>query len=137
MDTLDYYNNAKAFWNAEIEEKGIQPFAVRPDVGEFIQHGKDEAAIFLEPYKARTIKPRGNGNAWPGDFVNCKSVEELCDVVTKCDIVIATRMHAGIVAKSYNIPIIGINWDKKISGFYQMIGLKDWYVDYSTCSAEW
>ena len=49
----------------------------------------------------------------------------LCNVINKCDVVIGTRMHSCVIAKSYDVPIIGISWDKKIDGFFEMIGLGD------------
>lgn len=75
MEIQRYSEIANNNWNAWIKQKGIFMFALREDVEEFIQHGVDEATIFLEPHKASIIKPKGNSNTWPGNFINCKDVQ--------------------------------------------------------------
>jgi polysaccharide pyruvyl transferase WcaK-like protein len=65
-----------------------------------------------------------------------QNLEELCYLVSQCDVVIGARLHASIISKSYGIPIIGIDWGKKVAGFYEMIKLKDFCFDYRTCNAK-
>lgn len=77
MNVDEYSEIAREKWNQWINEKGIYMFAVRSDIDEFIQHGKEEAEIFLEPEKAKTVKPKGNDPKWPGEFVDSRSIEDL------------------------------------------------------------
>ena len=63
-------------------------------------------------------------------------LEDMCGVISQCDVVIGTRLHSSIIPKSYGIPIIGIDWDRKVSGFYEMIGLKEFCFDYETFDVE-
>ncbi len=65
-----------------------------------------------------------------------ESLEELCHVVSQCDVIIGSRLHSSVIAKSYDIPIIGIDWDKKVAGFYEMIDLKEFCFDYKTFDVE-
>lgn len=46
------------------------------------------------------------------------------------DCVVAHRLHACIAAYSYRVPAIGLAWDKKLDGFFELIGreryMRDW-----------
>jgi len=53
----------------------------------------------------------------------------LCELIAGLDLVISTRMHAGIIAKSYRRPLIAIAWDEKIRGFCRMIGIEEDCLD--------
>ena len=64
-----------------------------------------------------------------------QSLYSLCRVINECDIVVGTRMHSCIISKSYGIPIIGISWDKKIDGFFDMIGLNEFCLNYDGFNA--
>jgi polysaccharide pyruvyl transferase WcaK-like protein len=73
------------------------------------------------------------------DVKVCRKMEslgELCYLFSQCDVVIGSRLHSGIIAKSYDIPIIGIDWDKKVAGFYEMTDLKEFCFDYKTFDVE-
>jgi polysaccharide pyruvyl transferase WcaK-like protein len=65
-----------------------------------------------------------------------KNLYSLCSVINNCDIVIGTRMHSCVIAKSYDVPIIGISWDKKIDGFFEMIGLGDFCLNLDEFSSD-
>ncbi len=65
-----------------------------------------------------------------------ESLGELCHVVSQCDVVIGARLHSSIIAKSYGVPIIGIDWDKKVAEFYEMLNLTDFCFDYRTLDVE-
>ena len=64
-----------------------------------------------------------------------QSLHGLCKVINECDIVVGTRMHSCIISKSYGIPIIGISWDEKINGFFDMIGLNEFCLNYDKFNA--
>jgi hypothetical protein len=59
MDKDTYSVIARERWNRWMRHYGIEIFAVRPDPVEFVEHGKAEAAIFLDPKRANHIKPKG------------------------------------------------------------------------------
>lgn len=48
---------------------------------------------------------------------------ELVEIIKGFSFVIASRLHALIIAYSYNIPFYGFAWDNKLYGFEQTIGL--------------
>jgi len=53
------------------------------------------------------------------------TLEALCMVMADLDLVVATRMHAGILGKSYGRPLVAIEWDGKIRGFCELLGIED------------
>lgn len=57
------------------------------------------------------------------------SLQELLDLYNKTSVVIATRMHAFIIANSQNIPSIILAWNKKIDGVLQDINLSNYVYD--------
>lgn len=54
---------------------------------------------------------------------------ELAEIVAPCRTVIAHRLHACVVAYAYGVPIIGLAWDRKVSGFFASVGLSDFMVE--------
>lgn len=54
------------------------------------------------------------------------SPKELKGVISRTDIVIASRMHAAIGALSCNIPTIVIGWSHKYDGIMNLLGLEDY-----------
>lgn len=54
---------------------------------------------------------------------------ELIETVCGFDIILAARMHAGIVAYALDVPMIGLIWSEKIEFFSQQIGERDRYYD--------
>jgi polysaccharide pyruvyl transferase WcaK-like protein len=68
---------------------------------------------------------------WP------ETLHELRDIVGRCSVVISSRMSTAIVAKSCGVPVVGVSWDKKILGFFELVGMQDFCVAYENCSAEW
>lgn len=59
------------------------------------------------------------------------SVEEYISEVVKCNRVITQRMHAGIIAYSYNIPMKMLQWNKKQEDFCKKIGRRDLCIEVS------
>lgn len=43
---------------------------------------------------------------------------QLVRFISELDKVIAFRLHANIIATSYNVPSYGINWDQKVESFF-------------------
>jgi len=58
--------------------------------------------------------------ATPGDLV---------DFITGCDLIIAHRMHACILAHSFAIPAIGLKWDEKLDSFFTLAGREGFIAD--------
>lgn len=54
---------------------------------------------------------------------------QLCQTIASLDVVVSTRMHAGVLAKSFRRPLVAIGWDGKVRGFCEMIGIEDYYTD--------
>ena len=104
MDIKEYSILAEKNWNDWIKKDDIFVFAVRDNIDEFILHGKEEAAIFLEPSKAHVIKPSGNSDAWPGSFKDCQSVESLLKTFLKKDVSECTMLEFGCGGGRLSVP---------------------------------
>ena len=57
------------------------------------------------------------------------TLQELCTTIAGLDVVISSRLHAGILAKSFGCALIAIGWDNKVRGFCDMLGISANYVD--------
>lgn len=60
----------------------------------------------------------------------CNSPGELVQLISGLDAVIAHRLHACIVAFSYGIPVIGLQWDRKLNAFFSDIGKSDYAIQF-------
>ena len=69
------------------------------------------------PITPATIAP---AFATPADLVN---------FITGCDVIIAHRMHACILAHSFAIPAIGLKWDVKLDSFFALAGREPFLAD--------
>ena len=54
---------------------------------------------------------------------------ELVGFIATCDVIIAHRMHACIVAHSFAIPAIGLKWDVKLESFFALAGRESCIAD--------
>jgi polysaccharide pyruvyl transferase WcaK-like protein len=54
---------------------------------------------------------------------------ELVEFIAGCDVIIAHRMHACIVAHSFAIPAIGLKWDVKLESFFALAGREGFIAD--------
>jgi hypothetical protein len=54
---------------------------------------------------------------------------DLVDFVTGCDVIIAHRMHACILAHAFAIPAIGLKWDVKLDSFFALAGRQAFIAD--------
>ncbi len=61
---------------------------------------------------------------------------ELAQLIRPCQAVIAHRMHACIVAYSYQIPTVGLGWDRKLDSFFASIDASDWFVGQAQATPE-
>ena len=46
---------------------------------------------------------------------------DLGKLISTCDVIIAHRLHANILAYSYKVPHIGLTWDTKLNQFFELI----------------
>jgi polysaccharide pyruvyl transferase WcaK-like protein len=65
-----------------------------------------------------------------------ESLEELCTTIAGCGLVVSSRMHSGILAKSFGRPLVAVGWDDKVKGFCDVIGISDSFMDIENFSAE-
>lgn len=49
------------------------------------------------------------------------SLEQLTGLISSLDCLLAFRLHASILASSYGVPVVGIEWDAKVKAFYDLI----------------
>ena len=56
------------------------------------------------------------------------SVEELVDTINSFDGIIAGRLHAAVIAYSYNVPAVELVWNNKQLMFGQAIGFPERFV---------
>ena len=69
----------------------------------------------------------GVGKVLPG-----LTATELCGLMSRCELVIGTRLHMLIFAASMGVPMIGISYDPKIDAFLDYIGQSDYCCDVRT-----
>jgi polysaccharide pyruvyl transferase WcaK-like protein len=50
--------------------------------------------------------------------------------------VVATRLHANVLAAAYGIPALGLAWDSKVNAFYQALGTPERCIDLKSCLAD-
>ena len=53
---------------------------------------------------------------------------EYIDILTSFNSIIAARLHANIIATSYNIPSIGLVWNNKLTLFGKSIGFENRFI---------
>jgi polysaccharide pyruvyl transferase WcaK-like protein len=58
--------------------------------------------------------------------------EDLAHLISRYRAIIATRLHASIIATSYGIPVISLSWDKKVQAFYQQTNRPAFALDITT-----
>lgn len=59
---------------------------------------------------------------------------EIKYIISKCDLLIASRMHACIAALSQFIPAIGLAYSKKFKGVFESVGVEKLVLDISVLS---
>lgn len=61
---------------------------------------------------------------------------DLIDDLARYDIILASRMHAGIVACALGKPVVGLIWSNKIELFSQIAGIRSNYFDENELDAD-
>lgn len=59
------------------------------------------------------------------DVKNIDSIEKLVDIYNKIFVVVGTRMHSMITAYTQEIPIIGLEWQSKISELFRYLNITE------------
>ncbi|MFM1816085.1 MAG: hypothetical protein RLZ98_2780 [Pseudomonadota bacterium] len=77
--------------------------------------GEDEAA--LDELRGRMAA--GNDNIMFAQ--RAETPRALAQTIADCDVVVAHRLHATIIAYSYNVPAIGLMWDEKVDAFFELV----------------
>jgi polysaccharide pyruvyl transferase WcaK-like protein len=54
---------------------------------------------------------------------------ELVEQLAQCQVIVAHRLHANIIAYSLGIPSVGLIWDKKVEEFGKITGRSHFYLD--------
>lgn len=49
------------------------------------------------------------------------NTHDLIDATVQCDAIISHRLHANILAYSYGVPSVGLDWDSKVSSFFASV----------------
>ncbi|WP_211452186.1 polysaccharide pyruvyl transferase family protein [Collimonas antrihumi] len=77
------------------------------------------------------LKDRLAADLGPGQVHNLPRPvlpSELVANISRCDSIIAHRLHANIVAYSLDIPSIGLSWDSKVQSFFALTGRDDFFI---------
>ena len=77
-----------------------------------------------EEFAERVLDYIGHGEKLPQAM---NSRELVCDIAS-FDGVIAQRMHSGIIAYSFGIPVVGLVWNDKMKFWGERIGCKERYI---------
>ena len=93
-----------------LEKKGYKPF--------LFTNGSSPDYQFAKKIAKELIKNGCDANI---ELIP-NNVETLAFFISKCCGIIATRLHASIIAYSYNVPSIGFVWNKKQKMFGEIIG---------------
>ncbi len=64
----------------------------------------------------------------------CRTPTELLTELEAFDAVVATRMHAGILALSAGTPVVAIDYEDKARRLFSQLGVPDWSVDIEAIS---
>ena len=67
-----------------------------------------------------------------GKILSGLSASELCAIMSRCELVVGTRLHMLIFAASCGVPMIGVSYDPKIDAFLDYIGQREYCFDIRT-----
>lgn len=80
-------------------------------------NGAAEDERFLHEYVIPMLKLKKVAfNVLP----RCSSSTELVNFIKKLDLLVAYRLHANIIACSFNIPYFAVGWDNKVLSFFRL-----------------
>lgn len=57
---------------------------------------------------------------------------ELAHFIAGLDFVLSHRLHACIIAYSYQVPAIGLTWDEKVASFFKIVDREGYIIDPNT-----
>lgn len=69
------------------------------------------------------------GVAYDGSAIAPKDDSDLVGRIVGFDAVVAQRLHASIISYAVEVPSVGLGWDPKVQGFYQLTGRQDYFFD--------
>ena len=67
---------------------------------------------------------------------NTYSIEDLIEKIKSFSAVVSTRLHSAIIPISFGIPVIGIAYNRKVSGFFRYLGLEKFCVNMEQMNKE-
>src|SRR5699024_3078574 len=105
----------------------ISQLEARGDDYRIFTTGHFDDEIFLDSL----VRHHGVPNKKAAVTLNCP--EELIDELSRCDGVIAYRLHASITSFALGIPSIGVTWEIKGSDVYRSVG----YPERALSSPDW
>lgn len=85
----------------------------------FFTNGDVEDARFVKQINAEAVKRGLSGFVYHDRPI---TPAQLVDQISACDVLVAYRLHAIIIAHSYAIPTIALEWDPKVRAFMQKAG---------------
>ena len=62
-----------------------------------------------------------------------QNLDDMISIYNKADVVISTRLHSAILALNCDVPVLAVNWDSKVAGFFSSVGLSDNLIDIDDC----
>jgi len=83
------------------------------------------------------LRPRLEELGTPQDiaFLTQRDPAGLCAHISAFDVLVAYRMHAVIAAYSYRVPVIALEWDRKLNSFMHSVSLADNLLNVASTSA--
>ena len=135
VTTIDWENQNRRFKSQSLYEMEIQS-AVRF----FIQELKGKVLFF--PHVVGPARSRDDRRPANRIFNNLKDLSDSIFLITEelspeqlkslygcLDLFIGTRLHSVIFALSEGVPSIGIGYQPKTRGVFQMLEIEDWVID--------
>lgn len=65
------------------------------------------------------------------------SVNDIIQLYSQVDCVIAERLHANILALKSSVPVVGISYASKVSSLFHNIDRADWFRDINELNVDW
>lgn len=100
IDWLIDYHQAEIVLIPHVVQAGRDDFETAKEIKDLIKH-KETVRIVDKSLNAAELKA----------------------VISHCDLIIASRMHASIAALSTGIPVVGISYSHKMKGIFRLMGV--------------
>jgi polysaccharide pyruvyl transferase WcaK-like protein len=88
--------------------------------------GDDKVALQL----AKAIKVRWNRPSSQVYIRHCRTTADLLDVLSRVDIVVASRLHAVILAHVCTLPTLAISYERKVLAHMNDMGQHEFCLDF-------